>query len=319
FTGRKRRVMETAYNELLEKRKKFGNRAANPKTMDIYLNTHGYIAKTISKSPYGWAILARTNRVLDSIQAELAALDVDVIRIGGKSIWDSASIMGYVCVLSIIAKDSRIDDLDDALFYLQEHSDTIHEIHGKARNNKGLGKVPSDSIEALTGKGFELALEFIDKARMLNESDQSIEQFLSDLKGAVKSISKELSERENIFNVVNDIVMSFKGSFAKRVERLLSLASKRQKTQDIRTDNKVVLCTLNGSKGLQWPKVWLMDVEHNVLPIKAQVELDEDAEAERIEEERRLMFVAMTRAEELLRISWGYGKESIFIEEAQGF
>lgn len=317
FSGRKRRVLESALEELIAKRNKFGKNAANPKTMPIYLNTHGYIAKELSKSPDGWAVLARTNRALDSLQAELAALEVPVIRIGGKSMWDNSNIMGYVSVLAVLAKDTRIDDLDNALFYVGEKSEAIHEIHTIARQNKGFSKVPAASIENEVGEGFEVLSKRLNDPKKSNP--KQVNEFLSELIADISNINKELSDKEHIFKMINDIMAGFNGDLSERVDRLLALARKRDKEIDTRKKDTVVLCTLTGSKGLQWPKVWLMDVEHNVLPIKAQEELSPDAEEERIEEERRLAFVAMTRAEEFLRLSWQDGKESLFIEQARGY
>lgn len=317
FSGRKRRVLELALEELISKRNKFGKSAANPKTMPIYLNTHGYIAKELSKSPDGWAVLARTNRALDSLQAELAALEVPVTRIGGKSMWDNSNIMGYVSVLAVLAKDTRIDDLDNALFYVGENSEAIHEIHTLARQNKGFSKVPTANLQAEVGEGFKLLSKRVSEPKKTNP--EQVNEFLSELKSAISNVNKELSEKEHIFKMINDIIAGFNGGLSERVDRLLSLARKRDKEIDTRKKDTVILCTLTGSKGLQWPKVWLMDVENNVLPIKAQEELPPDAEEERIEEERRLAFVAMTRAEEFLRLSWQEGKESDFIAEARGY
>ena len=63
----------------------------------------------------------------------------------------------------------------------------------------------------------------------------------------------------------------------------------------------VQLMTVHASKGLEFHHVYLIGVEEGIFPHSARP--DED-EAKAISEERRLMYVAMTRARRKLRISW---------------
>jgi DNA helicase-2/ATP-dependent DNA helicase PcrA len=62
--------------------------------------------------------------------------------------------------------------------------------------------------------------------------------------------------------------------------------------------DRVVLTTFHRAKGLQWPTVLVLGLGAGLLPIaSAQTEAA-------IEEERRLLYVALTRAEEELWCSW---------------
>lgn len=62
-------------------------------------------------------------------------------------------------------------------------------------------------------------------------------------------------------------------------------------------DEGLVLSTIHGAKGLEWPAVIVAGANEGILPSKQAIAADE------IEEERRLMYVAMTRARDHLVIA----------------
>jgi len=65
----------------------------------------------------------------------------------------------------------------------------------------------------------------------------------------------------------------------------------------------VKLSTLHASKGLEFGHVFLIGVEEGILPHRESVDLS-STDPTKIEEERRLMYVGITRAQKSLNISW---------------
>ena len=81
---------------------------------------------------------------------------------------------------------------------------------------------------------------------------------------------------------------------AQTISVILSLAE-RDAEQDV-----VTLSTLHAAKGLEWPHVFLAGVNEGLLPFKSD---DDEMTPQRLEEERRLMYVGITRAQRTLAVS----------------
>jgi ATP-dependent DNA helicase Rep len=64
--------------------------------------------------------------------------------------------------------------------------------------------------------------------------------------------------------------------------------------------NLITLSTLHAAKGLEWPHVILASVNEGLLPFKSE---DDEMTPERLEEERRLMYVGITRARRSLAVN----------------
>ena len=98
---------------------------------------------------------------------------------------------------------------------------------------------------------------------------------------------------------------------------LLSTINEREQDQNV-----VTLSTLHAAKGLEWPHVMLVGVTEGMLPFKLEDkkkggtsagslggsakehETANDDIATRLQEERRLMYVGITRAQRSLAVSW---------------
>ena len=82
---------------------------------------------------------------------------------------------------------------------------------------------------------------------------------------------------------------------------LLSTLSEREGDQNV-----VTLSTLHAAKGLEWPHVVLAGVNEGLLPFKMEDDDGNNTEdiALRLQEERRLMYVGITRAQRTLAVNW---------------
>ena len=85
------------------------------------------------------------------------------------------------------------------------------------------------------------------------------------------------------------------GAIAKLILRDIIDREDSQSTEDI--DNRVQLLTLHAAKGLEFPHVFIMGMEEDILPHRNSLEQDQ------IEEERRLAYVGITRAQRTLTMT----------------
>lgn len=142
--------------------------------------------------------------------------------------------------------------------------------------------VESDSPETLTMK----ILSDLDYEGWLHDTQPDEEAAMrkinnvNDLIGMIKRIANK-----NITNTLSEIVSKL---------ALIDLLDRDNEN----TSNCVSLMTLHAAKGLEFPNVYLVGMEENILPHKNSIE------DESIEEERRLAYVGLTRAQRRLNISY---------------
>lgn len=139
-----------------------------------------------------------------------------------------------------------------------------------------------EDSEAAAASRWTNVLEFVDWM------SQRAGGTLDDASGANDNVE---TERKSLLEVAQTI-------------SLLSTISEREQDQDV-----VTLSTLHASKGLEWPHVMLIGVSEGLLPFKLdddngrQQKVSDDT-LQRLQEERRLMYVGITRAQRSLAVSW---------------
>ncbi len=99
--------------------------------------------------------------------------------------------------------------------------------------------------------------------------------------------------------VLEEIQESAKGydtleEWQKHIEEYGIKLEKQQRDRE--NQDGVIICTMHSSKGLEFPIVFIPEANEGITPYQKAVMKEE------IEEERRLFYVAMTRAKELLYV-----------------
>lgn len=126
-----------------------------------------------------------------------------------------------------------------------------------------------------------------------------------------------------ILNEIESSSSNFKtiGEYLSHIEKVKEELQENQKNKEV---NEVIFTTMHSAKGLEFDNVYIIGTNEGTIPHEKSYDIeDEDKKNEQIEEERRLMYVAITRAKNRLCISCPqnkYGKKvsiSRFINEIE--
>ncbi len=260
-----------------------------------------------------YAILYRSNHLSRPFEEQLRAQNVPYTVSGGTSFFERAEIKDIIAYFRLIANED-----DDPAF-----------IRAITTPKRGIGNSTLEKLAAHAGSRnvslFEAAFEpamahqlnarqhedlltfcsFISRMQERAEKDPCNE-VIADLLAAIDYEawlfdSQEPRQAETRWKNVQDFIgwMNRKAEADEKnllamtqTIALMNLLESREKETDA-----VTLSTLHAAKGLEFGHVFLVGVEETILP-------HERSEApEQIEEERRLMYVGITRAERTLQIS----------------
>ncbi len=138
-------------------------------------------------------------------------------------------------------------------------------------------------------------------------TDIEYEEWLHQHSGSPKQAERRM---ENIWYLVESIQRMLddnKGTademgIEDAITRLL-LRDMMEQREDEDDSDKVQLLTLHASKGLEFPHVFIMGLEEEILPHRTSIEEGN------IEEERRLMYVGITRARETLTLTYAASRK----------
>ena len=105
----------------------------------------------------------------------------------------------------------------------------------------------------------------------------------------------------NVLELLNSIAEYGRRERGATIEDYLQSISLYTSGDDDKTENAVRLMSLHASKGLEFDVVYLIGVEHKILPHEKALQ---DRPERGLDEERRLCYVGFTRARKILRVTW---------------
>ena len=237
-------------------------------------------------------------------------------------------------------------EVKDALAYLRAAINEADEVNVKRVLNvpkRGIGDTSVDKLDTYArnhGQGFSFALHNAAAASVGGAALKGITAFLASLdeagnhqsEGPAEVLRLVLTSSGYMTELENEDTVESAGrlenlaeliGFAEEfdsVDDFLEQVALVADTDQIDGENRVMLMTLHAAKGLEFPVVFLAGFEEGVFPHSRSL-----AEPEEMEEERRLAYVGITRARELLNVShaWSrslygntqYNPPSRFLEE----
>ena len=252
-----------------------------------------------------FAILYRTTAQSKLLEEALARSGMPYQIVGGTSLWRHPTMRLWRTLLGIVAApDHRFD-----LLYL------IRELPGIGeRTVAKLGEYAAThgvSLWQALLHGNEITTIAPNICQQLQSFGQMVQAWhnlsvVTDSSQVLQQIQSQLQTYPLSWQLSEDF-WAILSQLAQRLPRLKEmgdyLAIQRQPDDLQLKAEKIKLMTLHAAKGLEFPVVFIVGCEDGLLPsLMAQREVG-SGDADGSEEERRLMYVGMTRAQQLLYLT----------------
>ena len=267
-----------------------------------------------------FAILYRTNSQSRALEEQLRRRNIPYMIYSGNSFFDRAEVKDMMAYFKLV-----VNPRDDESFR------RVVNKPARGIGDKALGAVEAVSqqqgiplfqaarevpkvqpfcqmIERLSGlvpvtDAHELAKRIADESGLyaFYKQDTSIEGLsrTANLDELLNSVAQFVEEREeeaeDYADEGGEVGVFTLDDFLENV----SLLSNVDVTEDGDTNNKVALMTVHSSKGLEFPYVYVAGLEENLFPSLTMLSSKSD-----VEEERRLFYVAVTRAKRAVGLAF---------------
>lgn len=269
-----------------------------------------------------FAVLYRTNAQSRSIEDALRRKNIPFQIYGGLSFYQRKEIKDILAYLRLIinSKDDEslkrvinypgrgigLTTLEKIQIYSNENNLTLFEVLENINNyeinvNKGTKEKLFDFFSMI--KSFQISNENLNALEILNEvlKRVGIVNLLKN-EGTPEAISR-IENIEELINAVQDFIEGQKeivdssGSLSEFLEDVALITDLDKEVDN--TKPKVSLMTIHLAKGLEFSHVYIVGLEEDLFPSALSSTTRSD-----LEEERRLFYVALTRAMKKVTISY---------------
>lgn len=254
-----------------------------------------------------FAVIAQTNRELDEPERALLDRGIPYKRTDGSSIFDCPEVQVYAALLRTLIK-VKSNDVDLVLGWAGMSPEDCLEVRALFGSRILVGGKNDFASSKLSDAGIDIWRSFAKKHnewRVLYEK-----QLYKMLNSGIHEWLLETLLKPNRPKLVDVAFSMFEVGSDTLEVRLESIkaAEERHKRKDSDPEAWfVTLVTCHSSKGLQYDWVWIVGLEDGGFP----------NDKSSLEEQRRLMFVAMTRAKNILWMSCTTDKKpSVFVKES---
>ena len=283
-------------------------------------NEANYIAGRIISGSRGknfkdYAILYRTNAQSNALEFALKRNGIPYRVIGGTRFFDRAEVkdmLSYLCVINNRSDDLRLKRIinNPPRGLGPKALDTAERL--AQAEKQGLYHIISDPysygpLERSAGKFMQFSV-LIEELAQLLEDGISLPEFYEEVMhrtGYIAMLEGKPTEEnktrlENIRELKSSINAYVQNADVPTLAGFLEeIALYTDLEQYNEGDDAVVMMTMHSAKGLEFPNVFLVGFEDGLFPGMRAI-----GEMEEMEEERRLCYVAITRAKESLTISY---------------
>lgn len=272
------------------------------------------------------AIIYRSHFLSGKIEKELIQNNIEYFIFKGIKFFSRAEIKDFFILLSLMINDNDFGVEKILLWIRNIGTETIKKLKKKAKEEKLtlLELIFKISNKPKFNKISSKINDFFDDFFILRNSLKDIKNFYVLSKNIYEKIYfkiiKEIyfNEKDRIENIKTllNIIQTFENENSSlKLEEKISMFLKKMNnvyiSEELTNNNDFVsLMTVHNTKGLEFDYVFIFNVSNRIFPsMKTKTFLG-------LEEERRLLFVGMTRAKKMLFITSGYDY-SVFIEEIQ--
>ncbi|QST00381.1 DNA helicase PcrA [Pontibacillus sp. ALD_SL1] len=259
------------------------------------------------------AVLYRTNAQSRTIEETFVKANIPYQIVGGTKFYDRKEIKDMLAYLRLIANpDDDISfgrivnepkrgvgrtSLDNIQMYAARHDLSLYEAAGEVEQ-VGLSKRATNAIRDFhkmirnwtQQQDFLSATDLVeDVLKITGYEDMLKNENSLEAQSRLENINEFLSVTKNFEEQNED------KSLIAFLTDLALVADINSADEDPFADDKVTLMTLHSAKGLEFPVVFLIGMEESVFPHSRSLQDEEE-----MEEERRLAYVGITRAEQQL-------------------